>query len=77
MKIQIEIDKDEEKEKDATNKLPELRDYILLLASDYSYTDLEGIDGKMRLKDEIHIRVNSVLEPDEAKRVFFTEFVVQ
>ena len=35
----------------------------LLLASDYSYTELEGIDGKFRLKDDIHARVNAVLEP--------------
>jgi flagellar FliL protein len=54
-----------------------MRDSILLLASDYSYTELEGIDGKYRLKDDIHTRVNAVLEPIKISRVYFTEFVVQ
>lgn len=77
MKIQLEIEKNEKNEADATKALPEIRDSILLLASDYSYTELEGIDGKIRLKDDIHARVNSVLEPVQAERVYFTEFVVQ
>ncbi len=77
MKIQIEIAKDEENEKTVDKRLPEIRDSVLLLASDYSYTELEGIDGKYRLKDDIHTRVNSVLEPIQVDRVFFTEFVVQ
>jgi flagellar FliL protein len=77
MKIQVETDKDEENEKKVDGRLPEMRDSILLLASDYSYTELEGIDGKYRLKDDIHTRVNAVLEPIKISRVYFTEFVVQ
>ena len=55
----------------------QLRDAILMLASDYTYLELEGVDGKMRLRDEIHRRVNMVLAPEKVSRVYFTAFVVQ
>ena len=77
MKIQLVINKNEEDEETATKKISEVRDSVLLLASDYSYTELEGIDGKIRLKDDIHARVNSILEPIPVRKVFFTEFVIQ
>ncbi len=61
-----------------TEKRPMMRDAILTLASDYTYNDLEGVDGKMRLRDELLARLNTSLE-DEARvrRVYFTQFVVQ
>lgn len=55
----------------------QLRDAVLMLASDYSYLELEGLEGKLRLRDEIHRRVNTVLNPEKVERVYFTSFVVQ
>ena len=55
----------------------QVRDAILMLASDYTYIELEGMDGKLRLRDEIHRRVNSVVDPERITRVYFTSFVVQ
>lgn len=57
---------------------PVLRDAVITLASDFSYSDLEGVDGKTHLRDELHGRLNSVLSGDpKVERVYFTEFVVQ
>jgi len=75
MKIEVESDAASALEVEA--RMAQLRDSIILLASDYSYTELEGIDGKFRLKDDIHARVNAVLEPTQVRRIYFTEFVVQ
>lgn len=56
----------------------QLRDSVLTLASDYSYADVEGLDGKTRLRDELLGRVNTLLpEESRVERVYFTEFVVQ
>ena len=55
----------------------QIRDAILLLASDYSYSELEGMEGKMRLRDEVLVRINGVLSPDRVERVYFTQFLVQ
>lgn len=56
----------------------QLRDSVLTLASDYSYADIEGLDGKTRLRDELLGRVNTLLPEDgRVERVYFTEFVVQ
>ncbi len=55
----------------------QLRDSIIMLASDYSYLELEGTDGRLRLRDESHRRINAVLAPEKCSRVYFTKFVVQ
>jgi flagellar protein FliL len=57
---------------------PVLRDAVIALASDFTYADLEGIDGKTHLRDELLGRLNTVLEGKPAvDRLYFTEFVVQ
>jgi flagellar basal body-associated protein FliL len=55
----------------------QIRDAVLLVASDYTFMDLEGMDGRMRLRDEIHRRINRVLDPQRVLRVYFTKIVVQ
>jgi flagellar FliL protein len=75
--MKIEVESDAASSVKVEERMAQLRDSIILLASDYSYTELEGIDGKFRLKDDIHARINAVLEPTQVRRVYFTEFVVQ
>jgi len=75
--MKIEVESDAASSLKVEERMAQLRDSIILLASDYSYTELEGIDGKFRLKDDIHARINAVLEPTQVRRVYFTEFVVQ
>ena len=55
----------------------QLRDAILTVASDYSWAELEGSNGKMRLHDEFLVRINGILRPERVERVYFTQFVVQ
>jgi len=58
-------------------RLPELRDGVLSLTSDYTYAEIEGLDGKMRLRDELMARLNAELDGPTIERMYFTEFVVQ
>lgn len=54
-----------------------IRDAILTVASDYTYTDVEGLDGKVRLRDELLRRINGIIRPAKVENLYFTAFVVQ
>lgn len=56
---------------------PQLRDSIITAVSDYTWSELEGTDGKTRLRDELIARVNGVSAPIGIDRLYFTQFVVQ
>lgn len=56
---------------------PVLRDGVIAVASDYSYADIEGLDGKTRLRDELLARVNALIDTGRVDAVLFTQFVVQ
>ncbi len=75
MEVQLEVDGTELPS--IEEQSPVLRDAVLTLASDYTYADLEGIDGKMRFRDELMSRLNGVLSTPSVKRIYFTKFVVQ
>jgi flagellar FliL protein len=59
------------------NEHAKLRDSVITLVSDYSYAEVEGLDGKTRLRDELLTRMNAMLGKNRLERVYFTEFVVQ
>ena len=57
-----------------------LRDAVIKLVSDYSYTDVEGLDGKMRLQDDLLRDLNKYMgnkKNTRIERVYFSQFVVQ
>lgn len=59
------------------SRLSQIRDELLTLLSSKRVSDIETIDGKRILKDEIFTRVNRILVTGRIKRVYFTEFVIQ
>ena len=75
MVVELEIDKDDETS--VVGETAQLRDAVLSLASDYTFSDLEGIDGKMHFRDELLGRVNRVLSGPRVERIYLTQFVVQ
>jgi flagellar basal body-associated protein FliL len=54
-----------------------LRDAVITLVSDYSWSDVEGLEGKTRLRDELLQRMNALLPSPLIERVYFTDFIVQ
>lgn len=74
--VQVEVDGADQAAVEARRAV--LRDAVITLASDFTFADLEGVDGKTHLRDELLGRLNSVTERSpEVGRVYFTEFVVQ
>ena len=55
----------------------QLRDAVLMLASDYTVPELDGMDNRMAFRDEVHTRLNGVLQSKAIQRVYFTDFIVQ
>ena len=55
----------------------QLRDSVITLASDYTYGDLEGADGKIRFRDELLVRLLKLVPDQKILRVYFTQFMVQ
>ena len=75
MEIQVESSKEVAPHLDLNT--PRLRDTILTAVSDYTFTELEGTDGKTRLRDELLTRINGAMAPMTIDQVYFTQFVVQ
>jgi flagellar protein FliL len=55
----------------------ETRDKIVKILNEKSYPDLETIQGKLILKDQIIVAINQYLSSGVVKGVYFTNFVVQ
>ena len=75
MVVELEINKNDQDS--VVGETAQLRDAVLSLASDYTFSDLEGIDGKMHFRDELLGRVNRVLSGPRVERIYLTQFVVQ
>ena len=58
-------------------RMPQVRDAVLLLLSSKETQMLKPTAGKLQLRDEILLRINALLSNGQAKNAYFTEFVVQ
>jgi len=78
LKITMDLELGEVKLKEELERrLPQVRDTILVLLSSKTYEDIESVQGKFKLREEITSRVNSYLQSGKVKKIYFTEFVVQ
>lgn len=76
LRLEVQVEVESEDEMAILDGTPAMQDAIISLASDYSFAELEGIDGKMHFRDELLGRLNRVLDGPRVQRVYFTEFVV-
>jgi len=56
-----------------------IRDTVNFLLMDFTYAELRGTDGMLRLRDEIHRRINVQIEGAgvAVDRIYFTDVVIQ
>jgi len=59
------------------NKKPKIRDAILLVLSTKTFNDVKTSQGKLVLKEELLMRLNSYLTMGAIENIYFTSFVVQ
>lgn len=77
VRMEVQLDSEGDDAKALSTKTPQLRDSVITAVSDYTWSELEGVDGKTRLRDELLARVNGIAAPSEVNALYFTQFVVQ
>ena len=75
-KIEIEF-VGEDVRKELTNRLPQLRDVVLLHLSSKTLDEIRSVDGKIELKNALIKRINQVLKQGKIRNLYFTQFVIQ
>lgn len=68
---------DEEGFEEVVRLGPQARDEVVRLLGSKTFADIESVQGKLFLKDQIAAIVNHSLKRGVVKDVFFSEFVVQ
>jgi flagellar FliL protein len=58
-------------------RLPQLRDVVLLLLSSKSLDEIQTVDGKIALRQELIQRINQILTSGKIRNLYFTQFVIQ
>ncbi len=67
----------EEVQPEVEQRMPQVRDAILLLIGNKTYEELQDLHGKKQLKAELTSKINSFLQNGKVKSIYFTNFVVQ
>jgi len=58
-------------------RLAPIRDAVLVLLSAKTLQDIQDVQGKTQLKEEILTAINKNIPPGKIAKVYFTDFVVQ
>jgi flagellar FliL protein len=78
LKISMSIEvSDKETGQELLQRMPQVRDAILLLASNKTFEELYDLYGKKQLKAELLVKINEILTHGSAKSIYFTDFVIQ
>ncbi len=79
LKLSLAVDvKDEKVKKEIENRLPQIRDSILLLLTSKTYAEISQVAGKLKLRNDILRIINQALGPaGQVHAVYFMEFVIQ
>lgn len=78
LKVDISLELSDAKlEDEINNKEPQIRDAILLMLSTKTFEIIKTSEGKLVLKNELLMRLNSFLSTGVIKNIYFTSFVVQ
>ncbi len=62
---------------EAQQRMPQIRDAILLLVGNKTFEELQDLQGKKQLKAELKSKINSFLKTGRVKNIYLTDFVVQ
>ncbi len=74
--ITIEVDAPEAAV-EVNERMAQVKDAILLLVGNKTFSELQDLQGKIQLRAELINRINSILVNGKVKRIYFTDFVVQ
>jgi len=76
VKVEFEMATPDVKAEIESRQAP-LRDAILVLLTTKTLPEIQDLQGKNQLREEILTSANKILPPGKVTRVYFTDFVVQ
>ena len=76
IKMDLEIAK-EELNDDIRQRIPQIRDSIMMILTSKRYEDIKDTAGKIALRQDIQKQVNAFFKEPCVSNVYFTDFVIQ
>ena len=76
VKVEFELASPQAKA-DLDAKVAPLRDAILILLTTKTMQEIQDLQGKNQLREQILASVNKIVPPGDVTKVYFTDFVVQ
>jgi flagellar FliL protein len=58
-------------------RMPQVRDAILLLVGNKTYNEVRDLQGKLQLRVELMQKISDIVRGGKVRRIYFTDFVVQ
>lgn len=78
LRVQVSLEMlDEEGYEEVIGLGAEARDSIVKILNTKKFTDLDSVQGKLHLKNQITAQINGFLQRGVVKNVYFSDFVVQ
>lgn len=77
LKVKVELEMAGAAKGELDARLAPIRDAVLVLLTAKTMQDIQDVQGKNQLKDEILVAINKVIPPGKIAKVYFTDFVVQ
>ena len=78
LRVQVSLEMlDEEGYEEVIGLGAEARDSIVRILNTKRYTEIDSVQGKLHLKNQITAQINSFLQRGVVKNVYFSDFVVQ
>lgn len=69
--------KDESLAGEIDKRLSQIRDSILMIIPTKRFEDINSVEGKIALSDEIMTKLNFFLKEESITNIYFVEFVIQ
>jgi len=60
-----------------TDNMPRIRNSFIVYLRELRGHDLQGSPGLRRLKEELLLRINAIVEPEKVTDILFKDFIVQ
>lgn len=76
VKVEFELSSPQAKA-DLDAKVAPMRDAILVLLTTKTMQEVQDLQGKNQLREQILASVNKIVPPGDVSKVYFTDFVVQ
>jgi flagellar FliL protein len=78
IRISMSLEYDsKEKLEEIENRMPQIKDAILMLIPSKTSEELKMIDGKITLRKNLMEKLNSIFKDKIITNIYFTEFVIQ